>query len=267
MAFGLLESSAYLARPEELYEFSMGAQVWRYTSASTNRTLLGQTYMAVPRLRREPFKQDKDGGDDSINIQVPMDLDLVWAFRVISPARAIDVKVLKRHRGDGDDFVEVWAGRYRGVEWSGAVATIRCDGYNSLLKRAGLRLNYGVKCSHMLYGPGCNLNKEDWRVEGPVSGVTMSTISSPAFAARPDGWLTRGYVEYGLYFFLISDHVGDTVTLFSNIEVDHAEMPLTVAAYAGCDRTLEMCWEKFENGLNAEANPWHPDKNPYQTGL
>lgn len=268
MPFDLLERSLDLGRPEELYEFSVAGTTWRYTSSSRPRTLLGQTYTPIARLRRTAMKQSKDGGDDSMKITIPYDHELAAQFKIIVPARRMDVRILKRHRGDGDEFAISWIGRVRGCGWQGGeTATLECDGYNSMFKRAGLRLNYGPLCPHMVYGPGCNVDRDQFRVDGTVISSTRDTITCAAFASKPSGWFRLGYVEFGLYFYMISHHVGDTVTVFSGIEVDSANPPLTVTAYAGCDNTIDTCWDTFNNGLNSEANAWHPNKNPFETGV
>lgn len=267
MAFDPLEKSANAGRPEELYEFTMADKVWRYTSAATPRTLLGFDYEPVPRLRRTPLKQDKDGGDDSITVTMPPNLDVAWQFRIIVPARTIWLKIMRRHRGDGDNFVQSWYGRVRGCGWKGENAILECDGLNSLFKRAGLRLGFDVKCPHMLYGPGCNLDKDQWRVDGAITQIGSNFVRSSVLASKPDQWFRLGYIEFGRYFYMISDHVGDRITTFAGLEFDPRETPLIVTAYAGCDRLIETCWNKFNNGLNSEANAWFPDKNPFETGV
>ena len=267
MAFDPLERSASLGRPEELYEFWMVDKFWRYTSADSPRTLNGQIYEPARALRRTALKQDKDGGDDSIQITVPMDLDIAWQFRIIVPARSIWLRIYRRHRGDGDEYVQSWYGRVRGCGWKGTKAILECDGLNSLFKRSGLRLNFDIKCPHMLYGPGCNLDKDQWRVDGDIMEIGPNYLRSTAFATKEDQWFRLGYIEFGRYFYMLSDHVGDKVTTFAGLEYDRDDAPLQVTGYAGCDRKLATCWDKFDNGLNSEANAWHPNVNPFTKGL
>lgn len=267
MAFDPLERSASAGRPEELYEFWMADKFWRYTSADTPRTLLGVVYEPVRSLRRTALKQNKDGGDDSITVTVPLDTEVAWNYRIVSPARTVWLRIRRRHRGDGDEFIQVWYGRLRGVAWKGTKAILECDGLNSIFKRAGLRLNFDIKCPHMLYGPGCNLDKDQWRLDGDIIELGADFIRSSVFASRPDGWLTLGYIEFGRYYYTISGHVGDKITVFQGLEYNLDDTPSVVTAYAGCDRTIAMCWDKFNNGLNSEANAWFPIKNPFVTGL
>lgn len=267
MPFDILERSANAGRPEELYEFTMADQAWRYTSADSNRVLNGFTYLPVAGLRRTELKQDKDGGDDSTTLTMPMDGELPWMFRIIVPARSIWLRIYRRHRGDGNNYVQSWYGRVRGCSWKGSKAYLDCDGLNSLFKRAGLRLNYDVKCPHMLYGPGCNLDKDQWRLDGPITQIGSNFIRCGAFASKPDQWLKLGYIEFGRYYYMIADHVGDRITTFAGLEYDVDSAPLTITAYAGCNRLIDTCWDKFNNGLNSEANGWFPDKNPFETGL
>ena len=119
----------------------------------------------------------------------------------------------------------------------------------------------------MLYGPGCNLDKDQFRVDGRILAIGKNTIQCAEFASRPDGWLTLGYVEFGRYYYFIEKHVGDTIWTMEGIEYDRDETPLTVTAYAGCDRAIQTCWDKFNNGLNSEANAWFPESNPFTTGV
>ena len=267
MAFDPLERSASSGRPEELYEFWMADKYWRYTSGDTATVFNGYTYEPVRVLRRTALKQNKDGGDDSITITVPMDLEVAWSFRIVVPARTTWLRIYRRHRGDGDNFIQSWYGRVRGVAWKGSKAVLECDGLNSLFKRAGLRLNFDVKCPHMLYGPGCNLDKDQWRVDGTIMEIGANFVRSAAFASVPDGWLKLGYIEFGRYYYTLSGHTGDMVTTFQGLEYDIDDTPITVTGYAGCDRQIDTCWDKFGNGLNSEADAWFPNKNPFQTGI
>lgn len=266
MAFDPLERSASAGRPEELYEFYSQAKFWRYTSAAQVATLNNNVFEPVRAMRRTALKQDKDGGDDSIEVTVPLDNEVAMLFRIIVPARTIWLRIWRRHRGT-DDYSQVWYGRVRGVGWKGSRAIISCDGLNSMFKRGGLRLNYDVKCPHMLYGPGCNLDKDQFRVDGPLTFVSKNTVKSPAFASLPDQHLRLGFLEFGYGYYMISDHVGDTVTTFAGVEFDIDDRPATVTAYWGCDRMLQTCWSKFNNGLNSEANAWHPNVNPFEKGV
>lgn len=269
MPFDPLEHSASQGRPEELYEFTSGTKVWRYTSADRSRFLNNFEYLPARRLRRTALKQDKDGGDDAITVTVPGDLDIAWLFRVITPYQPIWLKVFRRHRLDGDNYYQSWIGRVRGCAWTNdGLAKLECDGLNSLFKRSSLRLGYDPTCPHMLYGPGCNLNKDQWRTTGEVIDWGENFIECAEFAAHEDQWFRLGYVEFGNNSYLITDHKGSRVTTFSGIELDpNVISPNTAAAYAGCDRLLETCWVKFDNGLNCEANPWMPNRNPFQAGL
>lgn len=267
MPFDLLEKSANAGKPEELYEFYTLTKTWRYTSGSQPTVFQNNVYEPVRSMRRTALKQDKDGGDDSIEVTVPLDNEVAMLFRIIVPTRTIWLRIWRRHRGEEGAYTQVWYGRVRGAAWKGSRAIISCDGFNSMFKRGGLRLNYDVKCPHMLYGPGCNLDKDQFRVEGPIISLNKNTIQCAAFASLPDQHLRLGFVEVGYGFYMISDHVGDTITTFTGVEFDQDDKPTTAVAYWGCDRRLETCWNKFNNGLNSEANAWHPNVNPFEKGI
>ena len=269
MAFDILDRSASSGRPEELYEFWSVDRFWRFTTGDRSTMLNGYEYIPERAVRRTALKQNKDGGDDSVTVNVPWDNPVAQLFKIVVPARTVWLRIYRRHRGDGDgsSYIQSWYGRVRGVAWKGAKAVMECDGLNSMFKRAGLRLNFDVKCPHMLFGPGCNLDKDQWRADGVILEIGPNFVRSPAFATKPDGWFRLGYIEFGRYYYTISSHSGDRVTTFQGLEYDADDTPILVAGYAGCDRLINTCWDKFDNGLNSEANAWFPNRNPFLTGI
>lgn len=268
MPFNILEASANLGKPEELYEFRVGDDVWRVTSRSRASDFLGYEWRPLPGLTRTRFKQASGGGDDSIQLNVPMDFAIAKMFKFGPPALPVSLVVYRHHIGDGNSYGQSWAGRIRGCEWAqGAVAVLHADGANSVLRRHTLRLSFDHRCPHMLYDPGCKLDPENFKIVGSVGAVTKNTIISAAFATKPNDWLTLGFVKYSGYRFMISSHSADTITLFTPTNLTKLPQAVQCEAYAGCDHLLDTCWGKFNNGLNSEANPWMPNRNPFLKGL
>lgn len=263
------ESSVYQARPDEIYLFQItGGSTYRYTSMRLPVSVSGFEY--TPKaIRRGNYTFKKDlGGEDSMKIEVQNDLPLLDHFKIIAPVRITTLTIMRRHRGDADNEVQViWHGRVRGVTWGGAKAVIEADSMAHMAKRSGVSLNYQVPCNHMLFAVGCRLAKGDWGVQGVLSGISSSgtVLRSPAFASKPDGWFKLGFIEIGAGAYMITGHEGDSITLLNGIEgVDDNE---EFFVYPGCDQRLSTCWDKFNNGHNHLGFKWSPADNVFETGI
>lgn len=267
MAFDAREASKYGGQPEEFYVFSvLGGKTYRYTPMRLPLTYQGFEFSPKVIERSDyTFKKDLTS-EDTMKIDVQSDLDILDLFKIIVPRRTMDVVIYRRHRGDPDSEVwPVFIGRVRGCSWSGAKATIECDSMNAMAKRGGLTLNFQVPCNHFLYNSGCKLNKGDWGVFGTVASIDGVKVTSGAFGTKPDGWFKYGFLEIGNGSYMIATHVGETVTLLQGLE--GATPGQTFNAYAGCNRTLDQCWDKFNNGLNHLGFTWSPADNVFATGL
>lgn len=267
MAFDDKERSAWRGRPEEFYQFHIvGGETYRYTPMRLPLTYQGFEY--TPKvMERGDFTFKKDfSGDDSLEIGVQADLEILSNFKIIVPRRSMLITVFRRHRGDSDlDVYPVFFGRVRGCSWEGAKAVLSCDSMYAMTKRGGLNVWYQVQCNHFVYDAGCTLQKTDWRVTGTLQAINGTNISSGAFGTKPNGYFKYGFIEVGNAAYFVIDHVGDTVTLMHVME--GVALGSMVSAYAGCDRTLDTCWDKFGNGLNHLGFTWSPADNVFVDGI
>lgn len=267
MAFNTNENSVFGGRPDEFYLFQVaGGPTYRYTPARLPLSYQGFEY--TPKaMQRGNFTFKKDvTSEDTLKIEVQSDLDLLQHFKIIVPRRTMRVVIYRRHRQDGDTDVQpIFVGRVRGVSWEGAKATIECDSMNAMAKRSGLNMHFQVPCNYFLYGPGCGLQRGDWRVFGELEVVNETTITSAAFATKPDGWFKYGFLEIGDGAYMIVSHTGNQVVLLHALE--GVQLGQAFSAYAGCDRTLDTCWDRFNNGLNHLGFKWSPADNIFVQGI
>src|SRR5690606_24510141 len=125
-------------------------------------------------------------------------------------------------------------------------------------------------CPYMLYGPDCRANREQFRVDAPVTSVqgTVVTIASLA-GIKPNDYYAGGYIEY------THSQLG-TIERMSVAKSDGPTGVLTlfgiapglisgveVKAFAGCNRTLDHCRHRFHNVVNYGGQPFIPNKNPF----
>lgn len=269
MSLREFEVSAHKGRPDEFYVFEiLGGQTYRYTPMRMPITHNGFEYTPKAMQRSNyTFKKDVTS-EDSLKIDVQADLDILSQFKIIVPRRTTNVTIYRRHRGDSqNEAIAIFRGRIRGVTWNGAKATIECDAMTHMAKRGGLTTNFQVPCNHFVYSVGCRLNKGDWAAAGLITGLRDSNriVESPVFATKPDGYWKYGFIEVGDGAYTVVSHSGSSVTLMNGMEGVGLNTEFQV--YPGCDRTLDTCWDKFNNGLNHLGFKWSPADNVFETGI
>lgn len=260
MSYLSFETSAYSGQPAELYRFALGAQNWYYTSARETIEYLGSSYAPVV-LSRSGFGQTKEFGKAPVTLNCARDFPVAALFLPGAPDGVVSLTIYRRHAAD-PEFITYWKGRVVSASFSGAEVELSCEPLFTGLKRAGLRARYQINCRHVLYGVGCGLTAEAWRVSATLTGVTGAQLQSATFSAQADGWFKAGYVAFGQDIKrLIVAHTGNTVTL--SAAIPGLIVGDAVWAYAGCDHAKATCDTKFANLLNYGGFPYIPKKNPF----
>lgn len=265
MSFLSRESSIFAGEPVELYQFVNLTQTWLYTSGAADLTYLNQLYTAIP-MERGQIDLTRDIGKAQLQIQVPRNIALVNQYLNAPPDGQTLLTIFRNHIGDGE-YAAYWKGRITSVEATGSNGTVVCDSdYTSLVGR-GARATFAIPCRYSLYGPGCNVNDQAFKVQGNLASVSGAAVSSAAFGTVPDGWLAGGKIEITvggiIYRRMILTHVGANVTLMYPIPGLLGSEPC--AAYAGCDHSLNGAngCQKFQNTPNYGGWPWKPIQNPF----
>lgn len=264
MPYTTLETSRDDGAPIELYRFVRGVDRWTWTSGDVAVVYLGETYTPAVITRDEPDQDQQRAGP--LTLTVPRDNTVAGLFRVFVPAGTTGLTVYRAHRDDLADVIPLWQGRVRAVEWRGSDAHIQCEPLDAMLDRQALRRAYGLNCQHMLYDLRCKISAEAFRVAGPLSSLTGTSLTAALFATQPDGWWVSGYVRVAQQDYrMVIAHAGDTVEVLSAFEDLNAGD--VIEAFAGCDRTLAICRSKFGNAINYGGFPWIPLENPFEVGL
>jgi len=267
VTYAAQEISVQSGAPVELYTFSYGSSVWRYTSRESDYTDASVspnvTYTSAA-IGRSAIEASQEQARNSLKLTMPRSLAVAELFRVSPPTEAVALTVRRVHRGDTASVVVAWMGRVLGCAFNRATAELNCEPITVSLARTGLRRIYGKACPHVLYGAsGCRLSKTDFdhaTTVSAISGVTLTVGSIGAYN------YSGGFVEW-------VDDAGDTQRRF--IE-SHSSTALTllqafvgiatsdaVTIYPGCDHTLTTCDTTFSNSANYGGWPWIPTKNPF----
>ena len=262
MTFAQLEQSSRSGAPVSFYRLAWGNTVWRYTNSDRDYILDGETY--VPAAITEG--KTKAGGRDvpEIKIEVPTRLPVVDLFRGTPPSTRVVLTVRSLQPADGE-------AKYRWIEPvtnvqpvdnAKSVIVSRING----LRRAGLRLTYGVGCKFPLYGPGCELDKTPWGVARTIVAVDGNSIQLDASSPSP-GYFNGGMMEWdadGLGTLdartIERETASDTYTLFGR--GDRLEAGMTVTCYPGCPRSSAGCIS-FDNLVNYPGFDFMLGESPF----
>lgn len=259
-----------MSRPKELYRFVEGSNVWTVTSSDVAEVYDGETYIPITIGRSEAESKNELS---RANVQVSVDLDndmgRRWMRGILD--EVVSLTVLSK---DGNDVSVVWKGRLSSVRPEDVQISLVFESIFTSLRRPGLRARYQRSCPHVLYGRGCNLDKNDWATSGAVSNAQSTTVIVPAAALRPDGYYTAGMIEApdGSLRFIVQ-HTGSTLVLIrqlDNLNESFANSGyglnyggIVARVFPGCDRTKEICQSKFNNLPNHGGFPFIPLRNPF----
>lgn len=251
-------------KPIELYHlWRDGGQHWRYTSADSIISYGGNDFTPAT-LTRGPVKYDSEFEVTSLRCTFGYVEDPAIEYIAQNPVELIWIEVMKYYEDVVPEEVSViFIGQVKSVTFQGNDANVLSVGFEHYLKKRIPKYRFQVGCNNDLYDSFCGIAKASWLT---TTNVTVdsegTTLTSSDFGLQDDGYYTRGYVQWGDYKRMIVDHSGDDITIrFSMPGLTSGE---SIDAYAGCDRQLKTCVEKFDNLLNFFGHPFIPIDNPAQ---
>lgn len=266
MSYDTFERSLQSGAPIDLYDFTIGLEHFRYTSAGKVVVFAGQTF-APEQIDRSEIEEAEELSRANVTVTVPRDFHIAEEFRISPPSYVILLSIYTMHDGDSERKLR-WSGRVLNAAWEGISAALHCESILTSLQRPGLRRLYQRGCPHVLYGTKCGLLDSAYKVPTAVATVTGISVAVTVGDIAPDGdgFYAGGFVEVEVVpgkfaRRAIRDQVGDILTLTHPI-VDLAP-GMAIDVYPGCDHTLATCNTKFANALNFGGTPFITVKNPF----
>lgn len=267
MTFAQYETSEFSGTPERLFRFVMGTQTWAYTNLKDSTVRNSVTY--TPEIiAMENIVQNLGEGPPTVDIMMSSDAEVAQQFIPYQPIFPLTVMVFRRHRDDPDgEYIVEMMGDVAAVAFDeeNKMCTFQCRMVSSNFDRKVPWMIYQKPCNYALYGAGCLVNRESFKLAAAVTAITNggSTLTSAAFATKPDHWFRAGFVKRestGEVRFIVA-HVGADLTLHTPfVDLDPED---TVSVFAGCDRSFATCKSKFDNGNRFLGFQWIPQKNPF----
>lgn len=259
MSYTALEESVQGGRPFELYKFVIDAEVFCYAHSTDEVTFNGELYKPT-QINRSAPDITSELSKMAMEVNVPRDNEIAARFIPGSP-NPVSLTVFRGHHGD-PEIATVWKGKVSDCEHQGEEATMTCEPIYAAMRRNGIQDLYQLQCRRTLYGPGCDLDREQHKDVVTVLTVILAG-SKLTFVggSLTNGWYTGGELVRGPERRMITAHNSNTLDLISplfNLKVGD-----TITIYQGCDREFATCRDKFENSDNHGGFPYMPEKNPF----
>lgn len=265
MTFSAYEQSNDDGKPVGLYLFSWGNTQWGYNTAERTIVHDGISYEPLP-IKEKAFVQ-APGRDPEFSVTVPSDTPVVSLFRGTPPSEPVVLIVRRIHFSEAEPESKiVWVAPISNVlneDQSVSEIVSRHQG----LRKGGLRLAWSRACPHFLYGTGCKVLKSLYAVSRTITDITGNVVtvdlSSPS-AAYFDG----GFIEWD------ADGMGTLERRTIEVETADKEYLLfgrsdgltvgqSLTFYPGCNHTMEMCIERFDNQANHGGVKFMPGTSPF----
>lgn len=270
-----------------LYEFSLGTNVWRYTSNHEDVIdEFGEVWEACA-ISDDGVSTSGEVTSDSLTITAPIDIAPARLFAYSPPSRIMDIRrlyaefqdkpestgITGTETGSGARLVPVMGRRVNYVgEISqcsfpepGSVA-FPAETISASMEREGLRLGWQRQCPHAVYDPStCMANKAANSVTTTILSVSGAQVVVASVGPYGSGSFNAGLLEFvhpvkGAEVLTIESQAGTTLTMFDP-PIDLWEgMSVTIAR--GCDQTPASCLS-FDNFLNYGGIKDLPGKSPF----
>lgn len=270
MSYDTPEASVKDGRPYFLYAFASSAGTTRLTSEPTDLVRGGNTY-TKSSIRHS--KMEQTGNVEKQELQLEFPLSDTFALTLLEPATGITtLTVFRGHHSDlTNELRTVWKGRVVGAQSGGLLISVVAESIFTSLRRTGCNARVQRTCRHALYLPGCNLDKDDFAVSATATAMSGLVVTVTEASGETNGFYKAGMIEWDGRFGFIESHSGTSLTLVSDVPGLETEIndngPTSVIIYPGCDRSLAVCDDRFDNLLNNGAFPYRPPNNPFNQSI
>lgn len=265
MSYDIIETSSYDGAPVELWEFTLGSQVYRMTSGDVDYYDGINLYTSVP-MTAPDYVRSLDMDDAAMEMKIDKSSPLAIALHAVAMSIPCTYTASRKHQSDAE-IVAVAYGDITGYDIQGGWMALRMESLLARTGGTGLRRFYSVGCGHQLYGPYCKLVKEDFLTIAPVTVIAGNQITIPALAGAAEGDYEGGFLAWhnatvgGTERAWITKHTaGGVLTLAwrpASLIVG-----ISASVYEGCDRRKVTCVAKG-NDINFGGFAYMPGKNPF----
>ena len=271
MTFDALETSRESGSVLELYTFTFGLSIFRFTSFQRDIVWQGLSYTSTPISRSNTGASIEDVAGQ-VTITLPLDNEVPQLFVRNVPGKVGTVEIQRAQVDDvAEETVVLFNGFVANVSLDGELeAKVLCNPQTKIFNRSAPRIQFMSLCGHILYDERCKVDISLFTFTGLVSALSTNVITvNGAGAVGLADHFVGGFCRFPAGSFddarLILAQSGDVLTLL----IPFAENVLgqDIDLFAGCDRSLATCDSKFAAVPNYGGFPFVPRKNPFGTRL
>ena len=239
-----------------LFAFLQGSQSWYYWAGPVQFLHDGNWYQSVATLPSE-IENTGDVPKDTLTIELPISNPLANQFLSYTADAVTTLTVFRKH-ADGDEAEVAWKGRVLSYSASVATVTLNCESIFASMRRLTLRQTYQRLCRFALGDEDCGVDREAYAATLTVLAVVGDKVTFSAALSvdykrglllAPDG-ASRMIVDTGSNFVVL---LRPMQSLADNMAAHPSGF--SVKLYQGCDRSITMCEQRFDNIGNSGAFP------------
>jgi uncharacterized phage protein (TIGR02218 family) len=261
------------SNPVLLYKFVRGATTWRYVALPQTFATYGETWTPA-EISSAGIQSTGDVPKDPVTVTLPITNPMAAAFLAYAPDEVTAVTIFRTNYDDPTNKIVVFMGRVLSAPTSVATVTLTCENMGTSMRRMGLRQTYQRTCRHMLYGPGCNVDKAAHALAVNVSSVVGNVVQLSGGVAgsyvggnikASDGTLRMivgqdGPIIGGVYASPVLTLMRTVLALLTDYSAHPSGFTATI--YPGCDKSTVTCRTKFANIGNFGGFPGITGVNP-----
>lgn len=277
--FSLYELSRFLGLKVAFYRFTLGVNVWRFTSADRDLPIGAELFLSCPGIEHTALRESVSSArKNQVTVTLPYRIDPNAIDPPISqslgdnwfpypPGDRVLLDILTMHYGDPDAEVNAeWRGRVLGPVFTDTELKLTCDPSFRSSKATGADLSWMRGCGIPHYSQGrnmCNLAKELHAVPATLTAVTGLQLTAAAFGTAPRN-LAGGFVEWTRTDGLLEKrtvraHTGTAIVI--DYGARDLASGLVMTAYPGCSHDPAGC-ASYGNSINYPGYKHMPTEDP-----
>lgn len=227
----------------ELYTIVRGSETYRYSSGDKDVPVGGVTWTKLA-IKRGSISSSSDLEKNSLEVTFAADSE--FAQSCLRSALE-EVVFLTLNKYQNSTLSMLWQGRLTGVKPDGATIVLTFENDYTSLARVGARYKYQRTCSHDLYGAGCKLNKDNWKVRTTLVSVSGSAVVLRGLESYVDSYFRLGMLENSNSVNVgIEASSGNNITLIRRLD--------SLANYLTTDEALQALADATTALATAETN-------------
>lgn len=271
MSFDTDEKSTSGSRPRELYQITIGNQVWRHASGDRGVSYGGFVWSALQIQRGEAPVSDEGNSPKQLEITLPMSHPACQRYMAYAtPPKIATVVVTRLQLGSGA-AIGLWSGDIVSIGFDAHMAKFLVTSTASrVMMRVLPTVTVGDQCSHALYDSMCTVDRDAFKIATTVLHVDGRKIKVDGGSGHLSPWWVFGDVLHtasGERMDVVSQQdlgpPSTVVWLTMQAPIVGLKTGDSVEVSPGCDHTIATCQSKFANKDNFGGFPSLPIFDPF----